>query len=64
MCVQYVVYMQFHVRTGGFSVAVISSKSESASGTVSGPSLSSGKLLWKCLMKIRGKAVRGQKVHS
>ena len=39
-----------------FSAEVISSKSESASGTVSGPSLSSGQLLWKCLMKSRGNA--------
>lgn len=41
-----------------FSVAVISSKSESTSGTVSGPALSEDQLLWKCLTKNRGNAAK------
>lgn len=48
--------------TVGFSAAVISSKSESTSGTLSAPSLSCVQLLWwKRLMRRSGKAASGCK---
>lgn len=51
--------------TVGFSAAVISSKSESTSGTLSAPSLSCVQLLWwKRLMRRSGKAASGCKEHT